>query len=235
VSTRNDPNGGWRRNRGPCIIKIKAKRFAALGKEDRKVDTMQSYEFRSGFAREGRGYDPRETWDERQEYMTPEEIVADDEVRRASQDERFASDVEDSEDELVLTLANGDEVLVPLEWPSYNKTQKIRYLCGWGLTVNQIAKGLGYRYQQVYQAVNGSAPRAGVSRCTVCGRPLTRSAEAGIGPVCAGKHTAKAGDVIHFGEGDDEYYQGAKRVVDEDEYFQHHDARMRRKFGMDDR
>jgi hypothetical protein len=94
---------------------------------------------------------------------------------------------EDGEQYLILD-PDGSEVWVPLTFPMLNKSDKCRCLAELGYSVNQISKILDIRYQQVRMAVKGPGKVEAGARCTVCGRPLTASAEKGIGPVCAGKH-----------------------------------------------
>jgi len=135
---------------------------------------------------------------------------------------------------IVLVLADQSEIDVPAEFGSWNISRRCRWLANEGLTVNQISHGLGIRYQQVRQAVMGSKPvPAPHGRCAVCGRPLRsqKSIDSGIGPVCAA-HSAPGKD-RNSGIIDDT--DGTFYDDDEDAYFRQKDARMRDKFGLDDR
>lgn len=141
-------------------------------------------------------------------------ISPDSEYAKGFENEGLGESVEEVEYE-TLVLVDQSEVDVPQGFNDWTITERCKYLAGTeGLTVNQISKGLGIRYQQVRAAVKGNKPASGVARCEVCGRPLrdADSVAKGIGPVCEGRHKPPSGSAIHMGEGDDEYYQGAARA-----------------------
>jgi hypothetical protein len=136
---------------------------------------------------------------------------------------------------IVLVLADQSEIDVPQEFDSWSISRRCRHLANEGLTVNQISHGLGIRYQQVRQAVLGSGPTpAPHGRCAVCGRPLRsqKSVDSGIGPVCAAHATGKVKDDGIIDDTDGTFYNEDEN---ENTYFRYHDARMRDKFGLDER
>ncbi len=111
------------------------------------------------------------------------------EIETGEANEQIADDVEDGTDTELLVLVDGSELTVPVGFKGRSKRAQCIFLKEeYGLATVQIAKGLGVRYQQVYQALKKVTPEAtGGTRCKVCGRVLTaaQSLAQQVGPICA--------------------------------------------------